>query len=91
MFDKLFRYGYGFITLGFIEFGKFIETGTNLMNFSIFFLQFVIGFLTIAKLIKDVRGNKFVSTEKTQKAVEKKYPILTALLKIFKNNRNENI
>ena len=83
MFNRVFRFSYGFITLGFIEFGKFIETGTNLLNFSIFFLQFVIGFLTVAKLIKDVKGKKFVSTEKTQKEVEKKHPIIVGILKIF--------
>lgn len=84
MFEKFFRFTYGFIALWFIEIGKFLETSTNLLNFAIFFLQFVIGFLTIVKLIKDVRAKKFVSTEKTQRTVEKKHPILYGILKIFK-------
>lgn len=84
MFDKFFRFTYGFISLAFIEVGQFISTCSNLLNFSIFLLQALIGLLTIIKLYKDVKGKRFVSTEKTQQSVEKKHPFIFGLFKIFK-------
>jgi len=84
MFEKIYKFSYGFISLGFIEIGSFISKATDLMNFGIFMLQALVGILTIVKLYKDVKAHKFVSTEKTQKSVEKKHPFLFGILKIFK-------
>ena len=81
---RILNYTYPYISLAFIEWGNIINQTSNFLTFGIFCLQGLIGLLTIVKLWKDIKGNHFISTEKTKKSVEKKYPFLTNLFKYLK-------
>lgn len=79
MFNRLINNIYPYLSLGVIQFGTWLENGSNLLNLFVFLLQGIIGFLTVVKLYKDIKSKKFKSIEKTEKEVIKKHPFLVTL------------
>ena len=88
--NKMLNKMYPFLSIGAIEIGTLLENSDHLVSLFVFFIQLLIGFLTIIKLYKEIKIKKSTKTDEQINAeLKKKNRFLFSFLSVLKNFRNK--